>query len=377
MLNCVYAGMRVATKAQMSGIAVQRNCNWYRNGRGERNYKVTVVGAGGGIGQPLSLLLKQNALIDDLTLHDLSPTKGVATDLSHICTRTHVNFFEGVKQEGLIDSLKDANVVVVAAGQPRKMGMTRDDLVTANATIAMAVSCAMSISCPEAMLAFVTNPINMLVPIAAEFLKARGVYDPKRLFGVTTLDVVRAKTFIAEFMSINPSLVDIPVIGGHSGNTILPVFSHCSPKFTGVEDDVNRLTKRIQDAGNEVIAAKAGAGSATLSMAFASAYFVNALLRGLNNEPNVIESAYVSSDVTDLPFFATPVLLGPYGIKENMGLPELNTAEQAALENMLPELGQSIQAAIRLAQFVLKESNVGRAQGEATASASSASAQLA
>lgn len=379
MLSCVYAGLRLGVKAQLAGVPIPRN-NWYRNGRDERNYKVTVVGAGGGIGQPLSLLLKQNPLIHQLTLHDLSKTKGVAADLSHICTPTQVDFFEGVQQQALIDALQDSHVVVVSAGQPRKPGMTRGELLSTNAAVAMAVSCAAGISCPQALLAFITNPINMLVPIAAEFLKVKGVYDPKRLFGITTLDVVRAKTFIADFMNLNPAMVDIPIIGGHSGDTILPVFSHCSPQFTGNEEDVERLTNRIQQAGNEVIEAKAGQGSATHSMAFASARFVNALLRGLNNEANVIECAYVDSDVTELPFFATPVLLGPNGIKENLGLPELNLAEQDALERMLPELGESIKSAIQFAQTVIKDSNLEQEQEQHKADAigrSSDSTQLA
>ena len=52
--------------------------------------------------------------------------------------------------------------------------------------------------CPEATLNIISNPVNSTVPIAAETLKAMGVYDPKKLMGVTTLDVVRAKTFYAE-----------------------------------------------------------------------------------------------------------------------------------------------------------------------------------
>ena len=52
--------------------------------------------------------------------------------------------------------------------------------------------------CPEAVLNIISNPVNSTVPIAAETLKAMGVYDPKKLMGVTTLDVVRAKTFYSE-----------------------------------------------------------------------------------------------------------------------------------------------------------------------------------
>lgn len=44
--------------------------------------------------------------------------------------------------------------------------------------------------CAQALLNIISNPVNSTVPIAAEVLKQKNVYDPKKLFGVTTLDVV-------------------------------------------------------------------------------------------------------------------------------------------------------------------------------------------
>ena len=49
----------------------------------------------------------------------------------------------------------------------------------------------------QALVNMISNPVNSTVPIAAEVFKKAGTYDEKRLFGVTTLDVVRAKTFYA------------------------------------------------------------------------------------------------------------------------------------------------------------------------------------
>ena len=71
----------------------------------------------------------------------------------------------------------------------------------------------------------ISNPVNSTVPIAAEVFKAAGTYDPAKLFGVTTLDVVRANTFIAEAKKLDVEEVDVPVIGGHAGITILPLLS--------------------------------------------------------------------------------------------------------------------------------------------------------
>lgn len=317
-----------------------------------RHYKVTVVGAGGGIGQPLSLLLKQNPLITQLSLHDANPVKGIAVDLSHVCTHAEVAGFQGREVGDMMNAMKDSHVVVVPAGLPRAPGMTREQLLGSNADVVSMVAFAVSNSCPKALVAVITNPINALLPVLSEVLKTQGNYDPNRIFGVTTLDVIRACTFVAKETGLDPAKVSLPVIGGHAGNTILPIISQCQPKFQGSEEQVKKLTHAIQEAGTEVVNAKDGKGSATLSMAFAGAYFVNALLRGLKGEPDVIECAYVASDVTKAPYFATPLHLGPDGIKHNLGLPKMNDLEKESLKKMLPELINSINSGV---EFIKKQ----------------------
>lgn len=64
------------------------------------------------------------------------------------------------------------------------------------------------------------------------------------------------------------------------------------------------LMVRIQDAGTEVVNAKAGAGSATLSMAWAAARFAEACLRAMSGEGGIVECTFVASNLTSLPFFA-------------------------------------------------------------------------
>ena len=76
--------------------------------------KVAVLGAAGGIGQPMSLLLKLNPKITELSLYDLVNTPGVAADLSHINTPAVVKGYKGDDQ--LASALKGANIVVIPAG---------------------------------------------------------------------------------------------------------------------------------------------------------------------------------------------------------------------------------------------------------------------
>jgi len=195
----------------------------------------------------------------------------------------------------------------------------------------------------------ISNPVNSTVPIAAEVFKKAGTFDEKRLFGVTTLDVVRAKTFYAGKANVNVAEVNVPVIGGHAGITILPLFSQATPKANLSDEVIKALTKRTQDGGTEVVEAEAGKGSATLSMAYAGAIFADACLKGLNGVPDVVECSYVQSNVTELPFFASKVRLGKSGVEEVLGLGPLSDYEKETLESLKPELLSSIEKGIKFA----------------------------
>lgn len=130
--------------------------------------------------------------------------------------------------------------------------MTRDDLFGVNATIVKEISEIATQACPKALIGIITNPVNAVVPIACEVFKQKGVLDPNRIFGISTLDIVRSNTFIAELKGLNPMDVKVPVIGGHAGNTIIPLISQTSPKVEFPQDTIQSLTKRIQEAGTEV-----------------------------------------------------------------------------------------------------------------------------
>merc|ERR1712098_72998 len=301
---------------------------------------VAVMGASGGIGQPLSMLLKLNPAVTKLALYDIVHTPGVAADLSHIETQAKVTGFKG--QDQIEASLEGAEIVVIPAGVPRKPGMTRDDLFNTNASIVATICQAASKVCPKAMIAIISNPVNSTVPIACEIYKKTGSLDPKRIFGVTTLDVVRSNAFIGELKDIDPAKVNCPVVGGHAGVTIMPLISQCTPAVEFPAEQLKALTERIQDAGTEVVKAKDGAGSATLSMAYAAARFTDSLIKGMNGQEGVVERAYIQSDVTEAKYFATPVVLGPNGVEKNLGLGTLTAYEQDLLKAAIPELNGSI-----------------------------------
>ncbi len=265
-------------------------------------------------------------------------TPGVAADVSHIPTAVKVQGFAG---EDPTPALQGADVVLISAGVARKPGMDRSDLFNINAGIVRNLIEKVAQVCPKACVGIITNPVNTTVAIAAEVLKKAGVYDKRKLFGVTTLDIIRSETFVSELKNLEPARTTVPVIGGHSGVTILPLLSQVQYAEWN-EAEIAPLTKRIQNAGTEVVEAKAGGGSATLSMAQAAARFALSLVKGLNGE-NVVECTYVEGDGKYARFFAQPVRLGKEGVEEILPLGSLSAFEQHALDAMLETLRADIE----------------------------------
>lgn len=310
--------------------------------------KVAVLGAAGGIGQPLSMLVKMLPSVKELSLYDIQGTPGVAADLSHCNTACKVKGYMG--DEELPACLEGCDLVIIPAGVPRKPGMTRDDLFNINAGIVKTLAEACADVCPNAILNIISNPVNSTVPICNEVYKAKGITGASgRILGVTTLDIVRSNTFLAEECGLDVDEVDIPVIGGHAGVTILPLLSQMRPKVTLEDAKIEELTTRIQNAGTEVVEAKAGAGSATLSMAYAAARFAESCLRGLQGD-KVYECAYIESSlVSDLDYFASKVQLGPNGVEDVFEIGEVTDFEQKGIDALIPELQKSIAKGIEFA----------------------------
>ena len=309
--------------------------------------QVAVLGAAGGIGQSLSLLLKMNPLITELSLYDLRGTAGVAADLSHTNTGCTVMGYEG--PENLAAALTGCDLVVIPAGVPRKPGMTRDDLFSINAGIVRDLCVAVAENCPDALVNIISNPVNSTVPIRRRGVQAEGNVRPQE--GVRRVHPGRRALQHLRCGGQGPGRErrGRPRRGRPRGDHHSPLLSQAYPACEFTADEIEKLTVRIQNAGTEVVEAKAGAGSATLSMAYAAARMAEACLRGLSGEPDVYECTYVASTVTDLPFFATKVRLGPSGAEEVLPVGDITDYEKGWLEKLIPELKASIDKGVAFA----------------------------
>lgn len=291
--------------------------------------RIAIIGACGGIGQPLSLLLRKY----NLELFDVSNVMGVAADLSHVDSKSNV-----VGHKTLQSCLQDVDVVVCPAGVPRKPGMTRDDLFNINATIVSNIAKECAQHCPNALFLIISNPVNSTVPIFVETLSKTVTDAHKKVMGVTTLDLMRATKFLAQE---GADLVHVPVVGGHSGPTIVPLLSQVKEASHLDKSKLMKLVNRIQYGGDEVVKAKDGTGSATLSMAVAGARFVNSVIEG---KP---EFAFVYSNVLDgVSYFSSKVEIKKDGISKIHDIGPISSYEEELLSKCIPELKANIQKGI-------------------------------
>ncbi|KAK6636310.1 hypothetical protein RUM43_009969 [Polyplax serrata] len=305
-----------------------------------RDIKITICGANGQLGQIIAFLLKQSPLVNVLNLYDLDCTYGTAMDLAHIDTSCRVKSYSGCAD--LYEAMCDANIIIICAGVGRAPGMCLNDLFEYNAPVVKQLTEAIITVNPRALIGVLTNPINSFVPMVSQIFKNCKCYDSRKIFGITTIDTMRACTIVANDIlrgTEDPGEFLVPVIGGHSPETMVPVLSQTSPCVDIPNTSYDFLIDKIRRAACMVTSLKHHGGP-RLSVALGAARFINNLIRGLKNERDIIEMAYVYTNVVPgVCYFAGPIELGPHGIKHNLGLLKVDEDwEQPYLKEAIRQL---------------------------------------
>lgn len=314
--------------------------------RGER---VCIVGANGGTGRPLSMLLKMNPKVTTLNLYDVANVAGIAADVSHIDTLSVVKPFTG--RDSLDECLSCTNILVITGGEPENDKDSYSDLLKTNSKFMYDILNSAARNCPKAMILILTSPINSIVPFAAEVLKQHKVYDPKRLFGITHLCAMRARSIIADTIIRNPLKIKMQIIGGHSCETILPIISQCMPPLSLDSDEKQLLYDRIRKRNFEVIAAKEGKCGSQLAAACAANILCNSLFEAMSNRRGILATAYVSSTVVPhVPFFSSEFELDAGGVSKIRRMPLLNRVEQELFMEVQEQLKKDIKMGVEAAK---------------------------
>ncbi|CAG5056054.1 unnamed protein product [Parnassius apollo] len=193
----------------------------------------------------------------------------------------------------------------------------------------------------NAMLAISTSPINSIVPFASALLYKYGSYNPFKVFGITHLDVARGRTLTGSALQVNPTKIYVPVIGGHSDETIVPLFSNISPNCCMDDTQTHMLTKFLRKSGTEVVNKKLGNDSATLAMAWSVNEFVDCILDAIRGA-EVMVNAYTANPHFGTKYFSGPTLVGSNGIIQPCYDFSMNDYEHALLNNALPIINRDV-----------------------------------
>ena len=290
--------------------------------------RVAVIGAGN-VGASTALYVAERGLAD-VTLIDIveGMPQGKALDMQQAAPL----WGKGGRIEGANDlaAVKGADVVVMTAGFPRKPGMSRSDLLKANADIIRPAAEAVKQHAPNAFVVVVTNPLDVMAHL---FWRLSGL--PKnRVMGMAgILDSARFRAFIAMELGISGADVQAMVLGGH-GDSMVPL-----PRYTTVggitvtelipADRLGQIAQRTRDGGAEIVKLLK-TGSAYYAPAMSAVEMVEAILtdqKRLVPCSVLLQGEYGMKDL----FIGVPVVLGARGVEKIVEL-KLSAEEMAALQ---------------------------------------------
>ncbi|HKQ57159.1 MAG TPA: malate dehydrogenase [Candidatus Eisenbacteria bacterium] len=301
-------------------------------------HKVAVIGAGN-VGASAALFLAERALAD-VTLIDIveGMPQGKSLDMQQAAPLWH----KGGRIEGSNDlaGVKGSDVVVMTAGFARKPGMSRTDLLKANADIVRPAAEAVKQHAPNAYVVVVTNPLDVMAWL---FWKTCG-FPKHRVMGMAgILDSARMRAFIAMELGVSGADVDAMVLGGH-GDSMVPL-----PRFTTVggipitelmpADRVAAISDRTRNGGAEIVKLLK-TGSAYYAPAMSAVEMVEAILtdqKRLVPCSVLLEGEYGMKDI----FIGVPIVLGGKGVEKLIQL-QLSGDELAALQKSGKDVADSI-----------------------------------
>lgn len=210
---------------------------------------------------------------------------------------------------------ENSDVVVITAGLPRKPGMSRDDLLAANAEIVKQAALSTIKHSPNAIYIILTNPLDVMTYLT---MKVTGL-PPQRVFGQAgILDSTRMATFVAEEIGVSVENVHCYVLGGH-GDEMVPL-THIS-NVAGVpldqilpKDKLAAIVERTRKGGGEIVSLLK-MGSAFYAPGVAVAKMVEAVLRDKHFIAPL--SAYLQGEYgLNGIYFGVPAQIGRNGVEK-------------------------------------------------------------
>nr|MBS0037669.1 malate dehydrogenase [Saprospiraceae bacterium] len=291
--------------------------------------KITVVGAGN-VGATVANVLSMGDVVKEVVLLDIKGdlARGKALDTwQQAPINYYSTFCRGTEDYA---ETADSDIVVITAGIPRKPGMSRDDLISTNASIVNQVTKSILEHSPNPIIIVVSNPLDVMTFAAHQ---AAGL-DSSRVFGMAgILDTARYRAFLAEALTVSPKEIQAVLMGGH-GDTMVPL-----PRYTTVAGIpvtelidgkvLDAIIDRTKKGGGELV--KLMGTSAWYAPGAAAAQMVEAIVKDENRIFPCCAKLNGQYGLGDI-FIGVPVKLGKEGIQQIIEL-DLNEEEMKLLND--------------------------------------------
>lgn len=224
----------------------------------------------------------------------------------------------------------NSDIIVITAGLPRKPGMSRDDLLAANAAIVRKAAEETIKLSPDAIYIILTNPLDVMTYLT---WKVTGLPSNRVIGQAGILDSARMQAFVAMELGVSVENINCYVMGGH-GDSMVPLTRHSNVAGVPLEkaipaDRLEAIVERTRKGGGEIVSLLK-TGSAFYAPSAGIAQMVEAILK--NKQLIVPAAVYMEGQygLNDI-YFGAPAQLGRNGIEKIIEY-DLNDEEMAALK---------------------------------------------
>jgi malate dehydrogenase len=287
--------------------------------------KVSIIGAGN-VGATTAQFVVQSG-IADVVLFDIIEglPQGKALDLAEACPLW--NSPSKIKGTNTFSDTSDSDIVVITAGLARKPGMSRNDLLHANASVIKEICSEVAKTSPNSIIIVVTNPMDVMAQLAWKVTE----FSCKRVIGMGgILDSSRLTAFLSWELEISPEDIETIVLGGH-GDEMVPLSRFTTVKGIPITEllpkkKIEALIERTRNGGAEIVSLLKS-GSAYYAPSASTFHMIKSIL--LDEKRLLPCAAYLNGEygIKDL-YMGVPVILGKDGVEKVIEL-KLTKEERA------------------------------------------------
>ena len=276
---------------------------------------ISIIGAGK-VGSSAAFRILEFR-ISDVVLIDIAENLAHGEALDMMQAAPAIEFDGKIKGTSDFSEMEGSELVIVTAGEARKPGMSRLDLMTKNAKIVKSIVKEVAKYAPDCKLMMVTNPVDVMTYIAYK----ESEFERNRVFGMgNILDTLRFRSYIALELGVSREDIRALVIGEH-GDSMVPLVNYASVSGIPItalltKEQIEKIVNLTRTSGADVIKLK---GATTYAPAVVIAIMTDAVLRGRNRVMSVstyLQGEYGFSDVA----IGVPCILGKNGIEKILEL---------------------------------------------------------